>query len=78
VRVDVKGSTGDAAEIRLTVGEVENARDRSRRTDLLLVIGILVDRHGPRAQGGQVRIHEAWVPKADDLFPSVYRYRVPE
>jgi hypothetical protein len=79
VRVEVKGSTGEAAEIRLTVGEVENARDRSRRTDLFLVTGIVVEQtpDGPRAPGGNVRIVEAWVPKADDLFPSVYRYRVP-
>jgi hypothetical protein len=80
VRVEVKGSTGVAHDVRLTAGEVSNAREGvGWRTDLFLVSQIRVTKTagGPVATGGTPRVIEAWVPKDIDLIPEVYRYRVP-
>src|SRR5207249_2603802 len=79
VRVEVKGSTGDGQEVRLTVAEVENARGQPWRTDLFLVTNIRVTRtpDGPLATGGVIRVIESWVPDGSDLHPVVYRYEVP-
>jgi hypothetical protein len=80
IRVEVKGSTGALTECQLTVGEVNNANGAPWRTDLVLVRDIRVVRtpDGPRAEGGEVRVIEGWVPKPDELKPIVYRYTLPE
>lgn len=77
LRVEVKGTTGDATEIMLTTGEVGNAQNGG--TDLFLVSKIKVTRgqNGPVATGGVKRIIQNWNPKDNDLSPLVYRYRVP-
>lgn len=80
VRVEVKGSTGDGTAILLTTGEVANAHGSEWRTDLFLVTHIVIEQtpDGPHATGGNTRVLEGWLPKADDLSPAVYRYRVPQ
>jgi hypothetical protein len=79
VRVEVKGSTGDGTEIRLTAGEVRNARGRGWRTDLFIVRGIEVEPgpKGPVAKGGEEVVLEKWVPEEVDLAPLVFSYKVP-
>lgn len=49
--VEVKGGTGEAAEIRLTIGENENARTPGWRTGLFVVHRIGVE-SGPDAPDG--------------------------
>jgi hypothetical protein len=79
VRVEVKGSTGDGEEIRLTVAEVQNAQDGRWRTDLFLVTNIRVAKtpDGPLAEGGTIRVIESWMPDIQHLQPVVYRYEIP-
>jgi hypothetical protein len=76
--VEVKGSTGDAGVVRLTIGEVRNAR--GTKTDLFLVGNIRVEQTvgGPVATGGTQRVIEGWEPSESDLSAEVFRYRVPE
>ena len=80
VRVEVKGSTGGASEVKLTTGEVKNALGKNYRTDLFIVseIRVVHTQDGPRAEGGTERVIENWKPDSDDLTPTIYRYRVPE
>jgi Domain of unknown function (DUF3883) len=79
VRVEVKGSTGNAIHVLVTAGEVENARGTGWRTDLFIVGGINVvpTENGPSAEGGTKRSIESWRPKCDELKPTVYRYTIP-
>jgi hypothetical protein len=80
LRVEVKGSTGTGADIRLTMGEVANARGDGWRTDLFVVTNIRVtpSPDGPQAHGGDVRVFEDWTPLDEHLKATVFRYRVPE
>jgi hypothetical protein len=79
IHVEVKGSTGDASEIRLTIGEVENARATRWRTELFLPSNIRVTPgpDGPHADGGETRTIERWTPDSEDMKALVFRYRVP-
>lgn len=76
VRVEVKGSQGEGAEVFLTAGEVEHARSCPVRIDLF--VWGWIDAEEKTATGGRLsRRIENWKPKADDLTPVQYRYRVP-
>ncbi len=80
VRVEVKGSQGDGAEVNLTAGEVEHARSSGIRTDLFVWghIQIVADEEGPRGVGGRLVCHiVGWNPSDRDLRPTQYRYLVP-
>jgi hypothetical protein len=80
VRVEVKGTRGDGAEIEVTRGEVLNARGDDWRTDLFVVSRIEVERtaEGPVARGGMDRPIEGWRPTDGDLTPIRFRCVVPE
>ncbi|WP_208326003.1 protein NO VEIN domain-containing protein [Amycolatopsis arida] len=74
LHVEVKGTTGAAAAVELTVNEVEHARDNL--TDLFVVSEIVLD--GDRAaSGGTTHLYENWTPADDALQPTKFRYRLP-
>lgn len=76
--VEVKGSTGDAAEVELTIGEVNHASD-FQPTDLFVVGGIAWRREADAviASGGDARWFADWTPDASDLAAIRFRYTVP-
>jgi hypothetical protein len=80
VRVEVKGSTGEARQIFVTAGEVKNAQGTGWRTDLYIVSGIILrpTKKGPAAEGGIGRVIPSWRPKDEDLEATIYRYLVPD
>jgi hypothetical protein len=80
VRVEVKGSLGDAAEVFLTAGEVEHARKSGVRTDLFVWGHIKIVGDGNEVSGieGRLVFHcERWNPSDGDLTSTQYRYRMP-
>jgi len=78
-RVEVKGTTGAAVSVELTVNEVEHARDRAHTVDLFVVSDIVVDATIPGypTSGGTVHHHLDWTPADRDLRPTRYEYRLP-
>ncbi len=79
-RVEVKGSSGHALSIELTVGEVRNAREHEL-TDLFIVDHIEWWREPDGSistDGGQERVLHDWTPAEMDLAAARYRYNVPE
>lgn len=79
IRVEVKGSRGDANEVEVTIGEVENARGAQWRTDLFVVsrIEIVHGDAGPVAARGMCKVVEGWRADPADLTPTRFRCRVP-
>jgi Domain of unknown function (DUF3883) len=80
VRVEVKGSIGDGAEVFLTAGEIEHARGSGVRTDLFVWGNVKIVGDGNEVRGieGRLVFHfERWKPSDDDLTPTQYRYRLP-
>lgn len=79
VRVEVKGSRGDATTVEVTSGEVENARGTRWRTDLFIVsrIGIVHRDVGPVASGGTAHLVKEWRANPEDLSPTRFRCSVP-
>ncbi len=78
-RIEVKGSSGAAAQVELTIGEVRNSRDWSA-TDLYVVDGIRWWREADGAvkvDGGDVRWWKDWTAEEDRLVPIRYRYELP-
>jgi hypothetical protein len=80
VRVEVKGTRSDGAEVFVTTAEVLNARGDRWRTDLFVLSRVVVTRSDvaePSASGGAPNIIAGWVPQEQDLIPTQYRYLVP-
>ncbi|GIG21261.1 hypothetical protein Cch01nite_19850 [Cellulomonas chitinilytica] len=78
--VEVKGSSGAALHVELTIGEVRNSRDWTA-TDLYVVDGIRWWRESDgavRADGGDVRWWMDWTAEEGRLDAIRYRYRLPE
>ncbi|QXE34733.1 DUF3883 domain-containing protein [Streptomyces sp. GMY02] len=78
-RVEVKGTTGAATSVDLTINEVEHARDPRNSVDLFVVSDIKVDmRTAPyTASGGRVLHLHDWAPAEEDLRPRSFEYRLP-
>jgi hypothetical protein len=80
LRVEVKGTTGDGAQVLLTPNEVEHARAHYPAVALFVVAHIVTDEVASgrqEASGGTVQIIEPW--RVDDgvLVPVGYAYSVP-
>lgn len=77
LRVEVKGTTGRAGEVILTINEVNSARNFE--TDLFVVSNIVVKPDGDdyQASGGTASLIEKWSPDDSDLSPQQYRYAIP-
>ncbi|MEV6393378.1 DUF3883 domain-containing protein [Streptomyces sp. NPDC051907] len=78
-RVEVKGTTGAATSVDLTINEVEHARDPHNTVDLFVVSDINVDmRTGDyTVDGGRVLHLHDWAPAEEDLRPRSFEYRLP-
>lgn len=77
--VEVKGSTGAADEVELTIGEVKHAQD-FQPTDLFVVGGIewVRTEEGVSTRAGDARLIENWAPSSDSLRAVRFRHTVPE
>jgi hypothetical protein len=78
-RVEVKGSSGAATAIELTIGEVDNSRE-SIPTDLYVVDGIKWTRAADgsvHASGGDTRWWKDWTAEDSSLTATRYRYVLP-
>jgi hypothetical protein len=78
--VEVKGTTGDGAEIILTRGEVKAHAERHPFNVLVIVHSIVLGFEGekPVATGGKPRATYEWVIDEDNLEPLSYSYVLPE
>lgn len=78
--VEVKGTTGAATSVELTINEVLHARDKDNTVDLYVVSDIRVDTHTDpyTATGGTLSHYTDWEPAEEDLRPRKYEYRLPE
>ncbi|WP_338145884.1 protein NO VEIN domain-containing protein [Streptomyces scabichelini] len=78
-RVEVKGTTGAATSVELTINEVEHARNPQHTVDLYVVSDISVDMHSSDyiASGGRVAHLTDWSPAEEDLRPRRFEYRLP-
>ena len=78
LRVEVKGTAGNAEHILLTSNEVLLARRYHPQTALFVVSQIEVDRSvvPPVGRGGTVCEIRPWFPDADRLAATAYRYRL--
>ncbi|WP_228044914.1 protein NO VEIN domain-containing protein [Streptomyces ferrugineus] len=78
-RVEVKGTTGAATSVDLTINEVEHARDPQNTVDLFVVSDINVDMRTDncKATGGRVLHLHDWAPADEDLRPRSFEYRLP-
>ncbi|WP_231905660.1 protein NO VEIN domain-containing protein [Streptomyces davaonensis] len=77
--VEVKGTTGAATSVELTINEVEHARSPQHTVDLYVVSDISVDMRSPdyTASGGRVAHLTDWSPAEEDLRPRRFEYRLP-
>ena len=78
--VEVKGTTGDGAEVFLTAGEVEHARSHPGLCALVVVHGIQVERSPDgtfMATGGTLLDICPWSPDVGTLRSIAYRYLLP-
>ena len=79
--VEVKGTTGDGAEVFLTANEVEHARAWQAVSALVVVYGIQVERNRDGtflATGGTLLDICPWSPDSGTLRPLAYRYILPD
>ncbi|MFE4533490.1 protein NO VEIN domain-containing protein [Streptomyces scopuliridis] len=78
-RVEVKGTTGAATSVDLTINEVEHARIPEHTVDLYVVSDIKVDvRSADYATSeGRVLHLRDWSPAEEDLRPRSFEYRLP-
>lgn len=78
-RVEVKGTTGAATSVDLTINEVEHARDPQHTVDLYVVSDIKVDVQigSYTATAGRVSHFPDWAPADEDLRPRSFEYRLP-
>ncbi|MFF4694849.1 protein NO VEIN domain-containing protein [Streptomyces chattanoogensis] len=80
LHVEVKGTTGAATSVELTINEVLHARDKDNTVDLYVVSDIKVDtRTAPYTPSeGTVSHYTDWEPAEEDLRPRKYEYRLPD
>ncbi|WP_410598438.1 protein NO VEIN domain-containing protein [Amycolatopsis sp. lyj-90] len=76
LHVEVKGTTGAAAAVELTVNEVNHAHGPDV-TDLFVVSEIIVN-DSYETSGGKTHIFENWTPNEDALQPIRFRYELPQ
>ncbi|WP_426497372.1 DUF3883 domain-containing protein [Streptomyces sp. D54] len=76
-RVEVKGTTGSAAQVLLTSNEVDHARNPQHTVDLYVVGDIRIEGEGHSASEGRVLHFKDWVPAEEDLKPRSFEYRLP-
>jgi len=78
-RVEVKGTTGEGITVEVTAGEVRAAQEDGVPTDLYVVYRIEVGTQAgsPVAHGGRVRMLSNWLPAAEQLIPTRFRYLLP-
>ena len=79
-KVEVKGTTQEAKSVNVTANEVDSACDDNSVTDLFVVYNITVYKKSAdyRAEGGEIRIVDNWVPEQDNLSATQYIYRLPD
>ena len=77
LKVEVKGTVGDGAEVILTRNEVALHRAEFPNTMLAIVARIRLDRNPLSATGGSLRTVQPWRPEDDNLAPLAYSYQVP-
>ncbi|MFJ7170267.1 MULTISPECIES: DUF3883 domain-containing protein [Streptomyces] len=77
--VEVKGTTGAATSVELTINEVLHARDQANTVDLFVVSDIKVDTSTDpyTPSGGTIWHRTNWEPAEEDLRPRKYEYRLP-
>ena len=75
--VEVKGTTGHGAEIRLTRGEVR-FQQMAYPANMLIVVHSIKLKRGtePKASGGKLRVFTPWKLDARRLLPQAYSYEV--
>lgn len=73
--VEVKGTTGQFADVEVTSGEVESARTHGNSHLIFIVHGVTLDFVGKvwKTSGGTAVIYAPWKPKDGEL--TVVRYR---
>ncbi|WP_228919659.1 protein NO VEIN domain-containing protein [Streptomyces sp. DH20] len=78
--VEVKGTTGAATSVELTINEVLHARDKGNTVDLYVVSDIKVDTSTDpyTPGGGTVSHYPDWEPAEEDLRPRKYEYGLPD
>ncbi|MEU3842103.1 DUF3883 domain-containing protein [Streptomyces sp. NPDC028635] len=78
-RVEVKGTTGAATSVDLTINEVEHARDPQNTVDLFVVSDIKVhlEIDNYTTSGGRILHLHDWAPAEEDLRPRSFEYRLP-
>lgn len=83
LRVEVKGTTGGAGDVELTVNEVSSARNHP--SELFVVSNIRAPKKTGTdgevffpTSGGEARVLRNWQPDDADLLASKYRYRIPD
>ncbi|WP_235029439.1 protein NO VEIN domain-containing protein [Streptomyces sp. 3213.3] len=78
-RVEVKGTTGAATSVELTINEVEHARNPRHTVDLYVVSDITVGAHSSdyATSGGRVTHVKDWFPADEDLRARRFEYRLP-
>lgn len=80
VHVEVKGTRENGAEVELTIGEVNNARNPKWRSDLFVVSEIKVTKNTNgdcKGTGGKCRVASAWSPDDEVLEAIRFRYSIP-
>jgi hypothetical protein len=76
VKIEVKGTTSDGAEIVLTYNEVELHNTEHPNNALAVVKHIILDHTGPTARGGELELLMPWSVERERLRPMAYRYRL--
>ncbi|MCP2264383.1 protein of unknown function (DUF3883) [Promicromonospora thailandica] len=76
--VEVKGSTGEATTVELTIGELDHARNH-QPTDLFVVSDISWRREGDLVvtDAGRAHLIENWSPRRSSVKPIRFRHTVP-
>ena len=81
VRVEVKGTRSEGKVVIVTRGEVNHARRRPCRVDLMVVSNIIIQQTFPgqiAAIGGEISCHaKDWEPAESDLTLNTFDYRIP-
>ncbi|MER6481000.1 DUF3883 domain-containing protein [Streptomyces filamentosus] len=77
--VEVKGTTGAATSVELTINEVLHARNKDNTVDLYVVSDIKIDTTTDDylPSGGTLTHYTDWEPAEEDLRPRKYEYRLP-
>lgn len=77
--VEVKGTTGEGLSVILTHGEVRHIQGNPKRSALVIVSGIVLEKQNGKwqANGGAVTTHrDPWALSDERLSPTQYRYEI--